>query len=119
MDNKIFLANYCQFIKTQNTAQSQQAGMAAGAQVGGGGAGAAVAHHGAASLAAPVPVGAIGVAGSFSEGGQTFCPAKIRSFPANIFSSSPFLFCQVFLLRYSAKLFCQMANMVGELLQNS
>ena len=36
MDNKIFLANYCQFIEAQNTAQSQQsqhAGMAAGAQV--------------------------------------------------------------------------------------
>ena len=28
----------------------------------------------------------IGVAGSFSEGGQPFHPAKIQSFPANIFS---------------------------------
>ena len=90
-DNKVEIIKYeqkdfsCQFIKTQNTAQSQQAGMAAGAQVGGGGAGAAVAHHGAASLAAPVPVGAIGVAGSFSEGGQPFRPAKIQSLPAKIF----------------------------------
>ena len=28
----------------------------------------------------------IGVAGSFSEGGQPFRPAKIQSFPATIFS---------------------------------
>ena len=28
----------------------------------------------------------IGVAGSFSEGGQPFCPAKIQNFPAKIFS---------------------------------
>ena len=36
MNNKIFLANYCQFIEAQITAQSQQsqhAGMSAGAQV--------------------------------------------------------------------------------------
>ena len=68
MNNKIFHANYCQFIKTQNTAQSQQAGMAAGAQVGGGGAGAAVAHHGAASLAAPVPVRAATSRGRWRAG---------------------------------------------------
>ena len=28
----------------------------------------------------------IGVAGSFSEGGQPFCPAKIQTLPAKIFS---------------------------------
>ena len=28
----------------------------------------------------------IGVAGSFSEGGQPFCPAKIQALPAKIFS---------------------------------
>ena len=36
MNNNIFLANYCQFIEAQNTAQSQQsqqAGMETGAQV--------------------------------------------------------------------------------------
>ena len=33
-------------------------------------------------LVSPSP---IGVAGSFSEGGQPFCPAKIQSFPAKIF----------------------------------
>merc|ERR1712073_181797 len=50
---------------------------------------------------------AIGVAGSFSEGGQPFHPAKIQSFPATIFSCQeggqvlhfcpaklPFLSCQ-------------------------
>merc|ERR1712197_113865 len=63
----------------------------------------------------------IGVAGSFSEGGQPFCPAKIQSFPSNIFS------CQGGQVRrfrsavqsYSAKLFCQWVNMVGEWLQAS
>ena len=47
----------------------------------------------------------IGVAGSFSEGGQPFRPAKIQSLPAKIFSclggpSLPILFCH-------AKLLCQ------------
>merc|ERR1712155_38149 len=47
----------------------------------------------------------IGVAGSFSEGGQPFCPAKIQTRPAKIFScqggpSSLILFCH-------AKLLCQ------------
>ena len=54
----------------------------------------------------------IGVAGSFSEGGQPFHPAKIQSFPANIFScqggpSSSILSCQVTVLSCSAKLFYQ------------
>ena len=61
----------------------------------------------------------IGVAGSFSEGGQPFCPAKIQSFPAkiqsfpaNIFSCQggqvrPILFCR-------AKLLCQTVLPIGK-----
>ena len=63
----------------------------------------------------------IGVAGSFSEGGQPFRPAKIQSFPAKIFSckgGQVRRFCSA-VLRYFAKLVCQLANMVGEWLQNS
>ena len=65
----------------------------------------------------------IGVAGSFSEGGQPFCPAKIQSFPATIFScqggpSSSILSCQVTVLSCSTKLLCQLANMAGEWLKN-
>ena len=65
----------------------------------------------------------IGVAGSFSEGGQPFRPAKIQSFPATIFScqggaSSSILSCQVTVLSFSAKLSCQYANMAGEWLKN-
>ena len=54
----------------------------------------------------------IGVAGSFSEGGQPFHPAKIQSFPAKIFSyqgggqvlqiCSAKLLCQATLLNCSA-----------------
>ena len=55
----------------------------------------------------------IGVAGSFSEGGQPFRPAKIQSLPAKIFScqggpSSPILFCH-------AKLLCQTVLPMGKL----
>ena len=61
----------------------------------------------------------IGIAGSFSEWGQPFCPAKIQSFPAkiqsfpaNIFScqggpSLPILFCH-------AKLLCQTVLPMGK-----
>ena len=54
----------------------------------------------------------IGVAGSFSEGGQQFRPAKIQSFPANIFSCQggpnlPILFCH-------AKLLCQTVLPMGK-----
>ena len=54
----------------------------------------------------------IGVAGSFSEGGQPFRPAKIQSLPAKIFScqggpSSPILFCH-------AKLLCQTVLPMGK-----
>ena len=56
---------------------------------------------------------AIGVAGSFSGGGQPFCPAKIQSLPAKIFScqggpSSLILFCH-------AKLLCQTVLPMGKL----
>ena len=62
----------------------------------------------------------IGVAGSFSEGGQPFRPAKIQSLPAKIFfcqggPSSPILFC---MLSYSAKLFCQWAKIEDKWLKN-
>ena len=58
-----------------------------------------------------IGVTCIGVAGSFSEGGQPFCPAKIQNFPAKKFScqggpSSPILSCQAAAQSYSAKLFC-------------
>ena len=54
----------------------------------------------------------IGVAGSFSEGGQPFRPAKIQSLPAKIFScqggpSSPILFCH-------AKPLCQTVLPMGK-----
>ena len=54
----------------------------------------------------------IGVAGSFSEGGQPFCPAKIQALPAKIFScqggpSSQILFCH-------AKLLCQTVLPMGK-----
>ena len=64
----------------------------------------------------------IGVAGSFSEGGQPFHPAKIQYLPAKIFScqggGQVRRFCSA-MLSYYAKLFCQWANIVGEWLQNS
>ena len=53
----------------------------------------------------------IGVAGSFSEGGQAFRPAKIQAFPAKIFPirgpSAPILFCH-------AKLLCQTVLPMGK-----
>ena len=54
----------------------------------------------------------IGVAGSFSEGGQPIRPAKIQALPAKIFScqggpSSPILFCH-------AKLLCQTVLPMGK-----
>ena len=68
MDNKIFLANYCQFIETKLTKHvtisacwdvswcpGEGGGVTDRLHVGGG-VGAAVAHDGAATLAAPVPV---------------------------------------------------------------
>ena len=63
----------------------------------------------------------IGVAGSFSEGGQPFRPAKIQSLPAKIFSCQGGhvrRFCSA-MLSCSAKLFSQWANIAGEWLQNS
>ena len=65
----------------------------------------------------------IGVAGSFSGGGQPFCPAKIQSFPAKIFScqggpGSPILSCQASAQSYSAKLFCQWAKIADIWLKN-
>ena len=56
----------------------------------------------------------IGVAGSFSEGGQQFRPAKIQSFPANICfcqggPSSLILFCR------AKALFCQWVKMKEKL----
>ena len=53
----------------------------------------------------------IGVAGSFSGGGQPFRPAKIQSLPVKIFScqggpSLPILFCH-------AKLLCQTVLPIG------
>ena len=65
----------------------------------------------------------IGVAGSFSGGGQPLCPAKIQSFPAKKFScqggpSSPILFCQAAVPSYSAKLFCKLAKMADKWLKN-
>ena len=59
-----------------------------------------------------IGVTCIGVAGSFSEGGQPFCPAKIQALPAKIFPvrggpSSPILFCH-------AKLLCQTVLPMGK-----
>ena len=52
----------------------------------------------------------IGVAGSFSEGGQPFRPAKIQSFPANIFD----FFADFVLPSYHAKLLCQNVLPMGK-----
>ena len=65
----------------------------------------------------------IGVAGSFSEGGQPFFPAKIQNFPAKKFScqggpSSPILSCQAAAQSYSAKLLCQWAKIADKWLKN-
>ena len=70
-----------------------------------------------------IGVTCIGVAGSFSEGGQPFCPAKIQNFPAKKFScqggpSSPILSCQAAAQSYSAKLFCQWAKIADKWLKN-
>ena len=57
----------------------------------------------------------IGVAGSFSEGGQPFCPAKIQSFPANIFScQGGAKFFNSVLPSYRAKLLCQTVLPIGK-----
>ena len=62
----------------------------------------------------------IGIAGSFSEGGQR--PTILSSQNSIISCQHFFLFYAkllCYVLSYSAKLFCQWANMVGERLQNS
>ena len=62
----------------------------------------------------------IGIAGSFSEGGQR--PTILSSQNSIISCQHFFLFYAkllCYVLSYSAKLFCQWANMVGEWLQNS
>ena len=65
----------------------------------------------------------IGLAGSFSGGGQPLRPAKIQSFPAKKFScqggpSSSTMSCQAAMPSYSAKLFCQWAKMADKWLKN-